>query len=83
MNIYTIGKVTEGLSNYLIKKYKENISVAIAYDSRHMSHEFAEFAAKVFCGNNIKVYIFDSLTPTPILSYAVRELSCKAGIVIT
>jgi len=83
LNIYTIGKVTEGLSNYLIKKYKENISVAIAYDSRHMSHEFAEFAARVFCGNNIKVYIFDSLTPTPILSYAVRELSCKAGIVIT
>lgn len=83
LNIYTIGKVTEGLSNYLIKKYKENISVAIAYDSRHMSYEFAEFAARVFCGNNIKVYIFDSLTSTPILSYAVRELSCKAGIVIT
>ena len=48
LNIYTIGKVTEGLSNYLIKKYKENISVAIAYDSRHMSYEFAEFAARVF-----------------------------------
>ncbi|WP_461614110.1 phospho-sugar mutase [Clostridium sp. Marseille-QA1073] len=83
LNIYTIGKVTEGLSNYLTKKYKENISVAIAYDSRHMSYEFSEFAARVFCGNNIKVYIFDTLTSTPILSYAVRELNCKAGIVIT
>lgn len=83
LNIYTIGKVTEGLSNYLIKKYKEDISVAIAYDSRHMSYEFAEFAAKVFCGNNIKVYLFESLTPTPILSYTVRKLNCMAGIVIT
>ncbi|WP_454052125.1 phospho-sugar mutase [Clostridium sp. Marseille-Q7071] len=83
LNIYTIGKVTEGLSNYLTKKYKENISIAIAYDSRHMSYEFSEFAARVFCGNNIKVYIFDTLTSTPILSYAVRELNCKAGIVIT
>lgn len=83
LNIYTIGKVTEGLSNYLTKKYKENISIAIAYDSRHMSYEFSEFAARVFCGNNIKVYVFDSLTSTPILSYAIRELNCKAGIVIT
>ncbi|WP_291580780.1 phospho-sugar mutase [Clostridium sp. UBA6640] len=83
LNIYTIGKVTEGLSNYLTKKYKENISIAIAYDSRHMSYEFSEFAARVFCGNNIKVYVFGSLTPTPILSYAIRELNCKAGIVIT
>ncbi|MDU1348648.1 phospho-sugar mutase [uncultured Clostridium sp.] len=83
LNIYTIGKVTEGLSNYLIKKYKENISVAIAYDSRHMSYEFAEFAARVFCGNNIKSYIFESLTSTPILSYAVRKLNCMAGVVIT
>lgn len=83
LNIYTIGKVTEGLSSYLTKKYKENISIAIAYDSRHMSYEFSEFAARVFCGNNIKVYVFDSLTSTPILSYAIRELNCKAGIVIT
>jgi phosphoglucomutase len=83
LNIYTIGKVTEGLSNYLTKKYKENISIAIAYDSRHMSYEFSEFAARIFCGNNIKVYVFDSLTSTPILSYAIRELNCKAGIVIT
>lgn len=82
LNIYTIGKATQGLSNYLKDKF-ENPSVAIAYDSRHMSSEFAEYAARTFCGNGIKAYLFDTLTPTPMLSYAVRFLGCSAGIVIT
>lgn len=82
LNIYTIGKATQGLSNYLNDKFQRP-SVAIAYDSRHMSSEFAEYAARTLCGNNIKTYLFETLTPTPILSYAVRFLGCKAGIVIT
>ncbi|EQB89110.1 phosphoglucomutase [Clostridium punense] len=82
LNIYTIGKATQGLSNYLNNKF-EKPSVAIAYDSRHMSSEFAEYAARTLCGNNIKAYLFETLTPTPILSYAVRFLGCNAGIVIT
>lgn len=82
MNIYTVGKATQGLADYLKDKF-ENPSVAIAYDSRHMSTEFAEYAARTLSGNNIKVYLFEALTPTPILSYAVRELKCKAGIVLT
>lgn len=84
MNVYTVGKTTEGLGEYLQEKYKEEqISVCIAYDSRHMSKEFAEFAAGVLCGNHIKVYLYESLRPTPMLSYTVRHLQCKAGIVIT
>lgn len=83
MNIHTIGKATQGLANYLNSKYKEDISVSIAYDSRNMSKEFAEAAAETLCGNGITVNLFQELTPTPILSYAVRELNSKAGIVIT
>lgn len=83
MNIYTVGKATEGLSKYLIKKYKKDISVAIAYDCRIMSREFAQTAACNLCANGIKVNLFKTLHPTPMLSYAVRELKCKAGIVIT
>ncbi|NMM61120.1 phospho-sugar mutase [Clostridium sp. P21] len=83
MNIYTVGKTTEGLSQYLINKYKSDISVSIAYDSRIMSKEFAEAAASTLCANGIKVYLFESLRPTPILSYTVRHLKSKAGIVIT
>ncbi|MBZ9635324.1 phospho-sugar mutase [Clostridium sp. FP1] len=83
MNIHTIGKATQGLADYLNSKYKDNISVSIAYDSRNMSKEFAGAAAKTLCGNGIFVNLFEHLTPTPILSYAVRALKCKAGIVIT
>ncbi len=83
MNIHTIGKATQGLADYLNSKYKENISVSIAYDSRKMSKEFAQAAAETLCGNGITVSLFQELTPTPILSYAVSELSNKAGIVIT
>ncbi|MEG0775120.1 phospho-sugar mutase [Clostridium sp.] len=82
MNIYTVGKATQGLGDYLNGKF-ENPAVAIAYDSRHMSKEFAEYTAKTLCGNNIKTYLFETLTPTPILSYAVRALGCSGGIVIT
>ena len=83
MNIHTIGKATQGLADYLNSKYKEEISVTIAYDSRNMSMEFAKAAAQTLCGNGIFVNLFETLTPTPILSYAVRELKSKAGIVIT
>ena len=83
INICTIGKVTQGLSSYLKKKYTKDISVVIAYDSRNMSKEFAEEAAKVFCGNGIKVRLFEDLRPTPMASYAVRELKCNAGVVVT
>ena len=83
MNIHTIGKATQGLADYLNMKYKGNISVSIAYDSRNMSKEFAEAAAETLCGNGIFVNLFGELTPTPILSYTVRELKSKAGIVIT
>lgn len=83
MNIYTVGKATQGLAEYLLNKYKEDISVSIAYDSRIMSKEFAEAAAANLCANGIKVYLFESLRPTPMLSYTVRHLRSKAGIVIT
>jgi len=83
MNIHTIGKATQGLADYLNSKYKEKISVTIAYDSRNMSVEFASAAAETLCGNGINVNLFEELTPTPILSYAVRALKSKAGIVIT
>ncbi|MCB2294138.1 phospho-sugar mutase [Clostridium algoriphilum] len=83
MNIHTIGKATQGLADYLNSKYKGNISVTIAYDSRNMSMEFAKAAAETLCGNGVSVNLFETLTPTPILSYAVRELKSKAGIVIT
>jgi phosphoglucomutase len=82
LNIYTVGKATQGLANYLNSKFN-NPKVAIAYDSRHMSKEFSEYAAKVLAGNGIKVYLYDKLTPTPMLSYAVRELNCQGGIVLT
>lgn len=85
MNIYTVRKATQGLANY-IKKNTENgaeMGVAIAYDSRFMSPEFAKETALVFNGNGIKAYLFESLRPTPELSFAVRHLGCTAGIVIT
>ena len=83
MNVYTVGKATQGFADYLNKTYSTNVSVAIAYDSRNMSKEFAEAAAEILSGNDIKVYLFESLRPTPMLSYTVRELGCKGGIVIT
>lgn len=84
MNIYTVRKATQGLANYinLKKPYQEN-SVAIAYDSRRMSPEFADEAALVLAANGIKGYVFESLRPVAYLSYAVRELGCTAGIVVT
>lgn len=82
MNIYTVGKASQGLADYLNKKYK-NPSVCIAHDSRNMSREFAECAAKTLCANGIKVYLFESLRPTPMLSFSVRYLKCSAGIVVT
>lgn len=84
INIYTIGMATQGLCNYLKKQFaNKKISVAIAHDSRNNSRLFAETTANIFSANNIKVYLFDSLRPTPELSFAIRELSCQSGIVIT
>ena len=84
MNFITVAKATQGIADYLNEKYKDdNISAAIAYDSRNMSKEFAAKTACVFAANNIKVYLFESLRPTPELSYAVRYFGCKAGVVIT
>ena len=83
MNFYTVSKATQGLANFIIDEGGQNKGVAIAYDSRNMSPEFAEAAALCLCANGIKSYLFDSLRPTPELSFAVRELGCIAGIVIT
>jgi phosphoglucomutase len=83
MNVYTVGKATQGMADYLNNIYKSGSSVAIAYDSRNMSKEFAHAAAVTLCANGIKVYLFESLRPTPMLSFAVRHLNCQGGIVIT
>ncbi len=83
MNKYTVGKATQGLANFIKKENGQDRGVAIAYDSRHMSIEFSEIAALVLNANGIKTYRFESLRPTPELSFAVRELHCIAGIVIT
>ena len=83
MNIYTVRRATQGLANCIIKYKGESKGVAIAYDSRRMSPQFALQAALCLAANNIKAYLFDSLRPTPELSFAVRELGCMAGIVIT
>ena len=83
MNVYTVRKATQGLANYIIKVGAQAKGVAIAYDSRRMSPEFAKEAALCLAANGIKAYIFDSLRPTPELSYAVRCLGCTAGINIT
>ena len=82
MNIYTVGQATQGLAASLLKQY-ENPSVAIAYDSRIKSEVFAKRAAMVLAANGVKAYIFKELVPTPVLSFAVRYLGCKSGIVIT
>lgn len=83
MNIYTVRRATQGLANYIIKQGAADRGVAIAYDSRHMSPEFADEAALTLAANGIKAYKFESLRPTPELSFAVRELHCIAGINIT
>ena len=83
LNIYTVRKATQGLANYIIAKGEEEKGVAIAYDSRRMSPEFADEAALCLAANGIKAYVFDALRPTPELSYAVRKLGCIAGINIT
>ena len=83
MNIYTVRKATQGLANYIIKEHAEKKGVAIAFDSRNMSPEFAQEAALCLAANGIRAYIFPSLRPTPMLSFALRELGCTAGIVVT
>lgn len=83
MNIYTVRKATQGLANYIKKVKGEDRGVAIAYDSRRMSPEFADESALCLAANGIKAYVFESLRPTPELSYAVRRLNCIAGINIT
>ncbi len=84
INKYTIGMATQGFANYLNKVYpKEKISVAIGHDSRNNARFFAETTAQVFAANGIKVYLFEALRPTPELSFAIRNLQCKAGVVCT
>jgi phosphoglucomutase len=83
MNIYTVRKATQGLANYILQVGAQQKGVAIAYDSRRMSPEFADEAALCLAANGIKAYVFESLRPTPELSYAVRRLGCTAGINIT
>lgn len=83
MNIYTVRKATQGLANYILKQGGKEKGVAIAYDSRRKSPEFADEAALCLAANGIKAYVFDSLRPTPELSFALRKLGCISGIVIT
>ena len=83
MNLYTVRKATQGLANYILKMGTQDKGISIAYDSRFMSPEFADEAALCMAANGIKAYVFDSLRPTPELSFSVRYLGCTAGIVIT
>ena len=83
MNKYVVGKATQGLANYILKQGTQNKGVAISFDSRRMSPEFSKYSALVLNANGIKTYLFDHLRPVPELSFAVRELGCTAGIMIT
>ena len=85
MNIYTVGKATQGLADYILENNPKGaqMGVAIAYDSRNMSPEFARKTGLTLCANGIKAYVFESLRPTPELSFAVRHLGCTAGVVVT
>ena len=84
MNIYTVGTATQGLANYLKKNFAgEAIRVAVAHDSRNNSRMFAERVADIFASNGFHVYLFDALRPTPELSFAIRQLKCHSGVVIT
>ena len=82
MNRYTVGRATQGLSDYL-NEITDSGSVAIAYDSRHQSKEFAAETASILAANGIKAYLYDRLMPVPMGSFAIRELKCSAGVVIT
>ena len=83
INKYTVGMATQGYANYLKQCFDGEICVAIAYDCRNNSRVFAEITANVFASNGIKVYLFESLRPTPELSFAIRNFSCKGGVVCT
>lgn len=84
MNIYTVGMATQGLANYLSKTFEgEEIKVAVSHDCRNHSREFAQRVADIFASNGFVVYLFDSLRPTPELSFAIRELGCKSGVMVT
>ena len=85
MNIYTVGSATQGLSNYLLQEFAElpEIKVVIGHDCRNNSRKFAEISANIFSANGIKVYLFEDLRPTPEVSYAIRNLGCQSGIMIT
>ena len=83
MNQYTVGKATQGLANYILEEGTQDKGVAISYDSRKMSKEFSMQTALILCANGIKTYLFESLRPVPELSFAIRELKCTAGIMIT
>ncbi len=84
MNLYTVGMATQGLCNYLLKQFAgKEIKVAMAHDSRNNGRTFCEAAARIFVANGIKVYLFDSLRPTPELSFAIRHLGCQSGVVVT
>ncbi len=84
INKYTVGMATQGLANYLLQTFKDQeVSIAIAYDSRNNSRFFAETTAAVCSANGIKVYLFEALRPTPELSFAIRHLGCKSGVVLT
>ncbi|MBX2938792.1 MAG: phospho-sugar mutase [Ferruginibacter sp.] len=83
MNKYTVGMATQGYANYLIQCFGKDISVAIAHDVRHNSRLFAEITARVFAANGIRVYLFEDIRPTPELSFAIRTLGCKGGVVCT
>ncbi len=84
MNVYTVGSATQGLSNYLKKNFAgEQVRVAVGHDSRNNSRMFAERVADIFASNGFKVFLFDALRPTPELSFAIRELGCQSGVVVT
>ena len=83
MNKYTVGKATQGLANYILEQGSQDKGVAISYDSRRMSKEFSIQTALILCANGIKTYLFENLRPVPELSFAVRELGCTAGVMIT
>lgn len=84
MNVYTVGMATQGLANYLSKTFAgEEIRVAVSHDCRNHSREFAERVADIFASNGFKVFLFDSLRPTPELSFAIRELKCHSGVMVT
>lgn len=83
MNKYTVSKATKGLADYLNSEFSGEKSVVIAYDSRNNSADFSKYAAEVLCANGIKVYLFDTLMPTPVLSFSVKHLGCVAGVVVT